>query len=147
MSITYVHLLLAFTGALLFVLIQVLLRRPWQSKPGLETLLDRHNPIERELYHEYLVPLLVYEEDYPSFGRILRLVLERFPLGRFLQEEAFEKALTDLRDAVFEPSNREDLVWAMCQIVHTFVRDPDVEYRCRPRLQVLVDQFLKEVES
>jgi len=34
----------------------------------------------------------------------------------------------------------------MCVIVNTFVRDPDVEYRCRPHLKALVDQFLREVE-
>jgi len=29
--------------------------------------------------------------------------------------------------------------------VNTFVRDPDVEYRCRPHLKALVDQFLVEI--
>ena len=138
MSITYLHLLLAFTGALLFLLAQFLLRRPWQLKPtGIQSLLDQ----------EYLVPLVIYEEDHPAFGNVIRLVLESFPLGRFLEESDFRKALTSLRNSVFQSSNPQELVSTMCVIVNTFVRDPDVEYQCRPHLKVLVDQFLREVEN
>jgi len=151
MSITYLHLLLAFTGALLFILAQFLLRRPWQLKPtGIQSLLDQESlaeqEVELELDQEYLVPLVIYEEDYPAFGNIIRLVLESFPLGRFLEENDFQEALVSLRNSVFQSSNPQEMVSTMCVIVNIFVRDPDVEYRCRPHLKVLVDQFLREVE-
>jgi hypothetical protein len=151
MSITYLHLLLALTGALLFILAQFLLRKPWQLKAtGIQSLLVQDSlaeqELELELDQEYLVPLVVYEDDYPAFGNIIRLVLESFPLGRFLEEEDFEGALVSLRNSVFQSSHPQELVSTMCMIVNTFVRDPDVEYRCRPHLEVLVNQFLEEVD-
>ena len=151
MSISYLYLLLALTGALLFILAQFLLRRPWQLKPtGIQSLLDQESlaeqELELELDQEYLVPLVIYEDDYPAFGNIIRLVLESFPLGRFLEESDFQEALISLRNSVFQSTNPQELVSTMCVIVNTFVRDPDVEYRCRPHLKVLVDQFLREVE-
>jgi len=150
MSITYLHLLLAFTGALLFILAQFLLRRPWQLKPtGIQSLLDQESlgeqELELELDQEYLVPLVIYEDDYPAFGNIIRLVLESFSLGRFLEESDFQAALISLRNSVFQSTNPEELVSTMGVIVNTFVRDPDVEYRCRPHLKALVDQFLVEI--
>ncbi len=150
MSITYPHLLLAFTGALLFILAQFLLRRPRQLKStGILSLLDQESlaeqELELELDQEYLVPLIIYEDDYPAFGKIIRLVLETFPLGRFLEESDFQEALISLRNSVFQSTNPEELASTMCVIVNTFVRDPDVEYRCRKHLKVLVDQFLREV--
>jgi hypothetical protein len=151
MSITYLHLLLALTGALLFILAQFLLRKPWQLKAtGIQSLLGQDSlaeeELELELDQEYLVPLVIYEDDYPAFGNIIRLVLESFPLGRFLAEEDFEEALVSLRNSVFQSSHPQELVSTMCEIVNTFVRDPDVEYRCRPHLEVLVNQFLEEVD-
>lgn len=147
MSITYVHILLAFTGALLFILAQVLIRKPWKTKPsGIQNFLHQENPVKSKVDHEHLVPLMVYEEDYPTFGNIVKLVLENFPLKRFLQEKDFEKALTYLNGSVFKSADPRDLAWAMCQIVNTFISDPDVEYRCRPHLKALVNQFLDEVE-
>ncbi len=150
MSISYLHLLLALTGALLFILAQFLLRRPWQLKAtGIQSLLDQDSlaeqELELELDQEYLVPLVIYEDDYPAFGNIIRLVLESFPLGRFLEEKDFEEALVSLRNSVFQSSHPQELVSTMCEIVNTFVRDPDVEYGCRPHLEVLVNQFLLEV--
>ncbi len=152
MSINYLPLLLAFTGALIFVLVQVLIRKPWQLKAtGIQTLLDQQGladqELELELDQEYLVPLVVYEEDYPAFGNIIRLILESFPLGRFIEQDDFEEALVSLRNSVFQSSPSQEVVVIMCVIVNTFMRDPDVEYRCRPHLKVLVDQFLREVES
>ena len=151
MSITYLHLLLALTAALLFILAQFLLRKPWQLKAtGIQSLLDQDSIVEQELEleldQEYLVPLVIYEDDYPAFGNIIRLVLESFPLGRFLEEDEFENALISLRNSVFQSSHPKELVSTMCEIVNTFVRDPDVEYRCRPHLEVLVNQFLEEVD-
>ena len=34
----------------------------------------------------------------------------------------------------------------MVVIVEVFLSDPDVEYRCRPRLRTLVNQFIREAE-
>ncbi len=151
MSFSYLHLLLALTGALLFILAQFLLRKPWQLKAtGIQSLLGQDSlaeqELELELDQEYLVPLVIYEDDYPAFGNIIRLVLESFPLVRFLEEEDFEEALVSLRNSVFQSSHPKELVSTMCEIVNTFVRDPDVEYRCRPHLEVLVNQFLEEVD-
>ena len=153
MSITYTHLLLALTGALLFILAQFLLRRPWQLKAtGIQSLLDQDRlseqelELELELDQEYLVPLVSYEDAYPAFGNIIRLVLESFPLGRFLKDNDFEEALVSLRNSVFQSSHPQELVSTMCEIVNTFVKDPDVEYGCRPHLEVLVNQFLEEVD-
>ena len=146
MSISYVYLLLAFTGALLFVLIQVLLRKPWQIQcSGLQSLIRQDSSLENDLYHKYLVPLLVYEEECPSFGNILGMVFQKFTLEQFLPEEGFQEALTYLRDSVFKRSNQPDQVQAMCLIVHTLIRDPEVEYAFRPHLESQVDQFLKEM--
>lgn len=147
MSISYLYLLLAFTCALSFVLIQILLRKPWQpQRSGLQSLIRRDSPLENDLYHKYLIPLLVYEEEYPSFGNILGIVFQKFPLDQFLSEKGFQEALTYLRDSVFKKSTQPDQVEAMCLIVHTLIRDPDVEYACRPHLKSQVDRFLKEMD-
>lgn len=147
MSISYLYLLLAFTCALSFVLIQILLRKPWQPQcSGLQSLIRRNSPLENDLYHKYLVPLLVYEEKYPSFGNILGIVFQKFPLNRFLPEKGFQEAMTYLRNSVFKRSNQPDQVQAMCLIIHTLIRDPDVEYACRPHLRSQVNRFLKEME-
>ncbi|MEE8348305.1 MAG: hypothetical protein V3R94_01960 [Acidobacteriota bacterium] len=144
MSITYLHIILAFTGAVLFIVFQVLIRVSRTNTSGLQDFLRGHKD-NHEPDHEYLVPLMAYEEDYPTFGRILELVLKSFPLQRFRRERDFEKALNFLHDSVFQASHSEDLAWAMSHIVSTFVRDPDVAFECRPHLEDLLDKFLKEV--
>ena len=144
MSVTYLNILLVFTVAVLFIVFQVLIR-VWHSNPsGIQDFL-RGCKDNREPDHEHLVPLMVYEEDYPAFGRILELVLKSFPLKRFLHEKDFEKALNYLHDSVFKASTSEDLVWAMSHIVNTFVSDPDVAFKCRPHLENLLNQFLEEI--
>lgn len=144
MSVTYLNILLVFTVAVLFIVFQVLIR-VWRSNPsGIQDFL-RGRKDNREPDHEYLVPLMVYEEGYPAFGRILELVLKSFPLKRFLHEKDFEKALNYLHDSVFKTSTSEDLVWAMSHIVNTFVSDPDVAFKCRPHLENLLNQFLEEI--
>jgi len=145
MSINYLHILLAFTVALLFVAFHVLMR-VWRSDTsGIQDFLGERNNDESEPDHEYLVPLMVYEEKYPAFGQILELVLKSFPLKRFRQEKTFEQALKYLHDSVFTASTSEDMVWAMSHIVNTFVSDQDVAYEYRPNLETLVSQFLEEV--
>ncbi len=145
MSITYLHVLQAFTVAVLFIVFHVLIRFWRSDTSGIQDLLDEPNKDQSEPDHEYLVPLMVYEEEYPAFGKILELVLKSFPLKRFRQEGNFEKALSYLHDSVFKASTSEDLVWAMSHIVNTFVSDPDVAYECRPHLESLVNQFLEEI--
>ena len=115
MSISYLYLLLAFTGALLFILAQILLRRPWQLKPtGIQSLLEQESLADQELElkldQEYLVPLVIYEDDYPAFGNVIRLVLESFSLGRFLEESDFQEALISLRNSVFQSTDPKELV-------------------------------------
>ena len=144
MSITYLQILLAFTVAVLFIIFQVLIRT-WRSNPSAIQNFLHGRKDNREPDHEYLVPLMVYEEEYPTFGKILELVLKSFPLKRFRQERDFERALNYLHDSVFKTSSSEDLVWAMSHIVNTFVSDPDVAFKCRPHLENLLDQFLEEV--
>ena len=145
---TYVHLLLAFAAAVAFVLVQLLLQKRRQTRPSrLYSLVNQSSSADGPLYHDYLVPLLVYEEDYPSFMNILGTVLTRFPLERFLQEETFKNALADLRNGVFRSSNEQTIIQTMSLIVNVFLSDPDVEYRCRRRLKPLVHQFLKEIDA
>jgi len=144
MPFTYLHILLVFTGAVLFIVFQVLIRI-WRSNPsGIQDFLCGRKD-NREPDHEYLVPLMVYEEDYPAFGRILELVLKSFSLTRFRHEKEFEKAIKYLHDSVFKASTSEDLIWAMSHIVNTFARDPDVAFECRPHLENLLNQFLEEI--
>ena len=145
---TYVHLLLAFTAAVAFVLIQLLLQNRRQTRPSrLYSLVRQSSSADGQLYHDYLVPLLVYEEDYPAFMNILGTVLTRFPLERFLQEEPFKNALADLQNGVFQSSNEQRIIQTMSLIVNAFLSDPDVEYRCRRRLKPLIYQFLKEIDA
>ena len=58
----------------------------------------RNKRTQGEIYHDLVVPLMVYEEQYPAFGEILVLVLDRFPLEGFLGDDQFEKALRFLCD-------------------------------------------------
>ncbi len=145
MSITYLHILLAFTVAFLFIVLQVLIRVRYLNPSGIQDFLRKRNKQQEEPDHEYLVPLLVYEEEYPTFGKILELVLKSFPLKRFRQDRGFDRALGYLHDSVFKTSDSQDLTWAMSHIVNTFVSDPDVAFECRPHLETLVPRFLKEI--
>ena len=145
MSITYLHILLAFTVAVLFIVLQVLIRVRRANPSGIQDFLRKRNKEQDEPDHEYLVPLLVYEEEYPTFGRILELVLKSFPLKRFRQERDFDRALDYLHASVFKASDSQDLIWAMSHIVNTFISDPDVAFECRPDLETLVAQFLEEI--
>ena len=146
LPISYVQVLLVFAVALVLVLVQILLKRNrWNHGTELQRLLANGNTGNDELYNDYLVPLLLYEEDYPSFVDVIGLVLHRFPLEHFLKEQEFARALTCLKDSVFQPSSRQTKVSAMCAVVHGLVSDPDVEYLCRDRMHVLVEQFLDEI--
>lgn len=146
LPISYVQLLLAFAAALVLVLVQILSKRNRRNQgTELQKLLANGKTEEGELYSDYLVPLLLYEEDYPSFANVIGLVLHRFPLERFLREQEFATALTYLKDSVFQPSNRRRKVSAMCSVVNSLVSDPDVEYSCRDRIHALVDRFLEEI--
>lgn len=69
MSITYLHILLAFTVAVLFILLQVLIRVRRSNLSGIQDFLRKRNKEQDEPDYEYLVPLLVYEEKYPTFRR------------------------------------------------------------------------------
>lgn len=145
---TYSQMLLALGAAFLFVLGVFLLRSRWLSHAaGLQNLMDQGGIRQNEIYQDYLIPLMLYEEKYPSFGKILSLVLSHFPLSRFLSREGFKSALSFLRDGAFQPADVNRTVVAMSVIVRCLLEDPDVEYRCRKPLPALVNEFLKEIET
>lgn len=149
-ALPYSYLLLTIAVALLFLIAVFLLRRRWRLHPtGLQALARARadDPTERETYREYLIPLMLYEEECPSFGRILSLVLGHFPLSRFLREEQFQSALTFLRDSAFQPFEGRRVAPSMAVVVRFLMEDPDVEYQCRKQLSGLLHQFLQEIEA
>lgn len=143
-SLSYFHLLLITLAAAAALLAIFLARRRWNSRPTRLRLLLEGEGTE---YSQRLVSLLVFEEEFPNFCEILGLVLERFPLSRFESEPEFQAALEFLDHAACQPAAGERRKAAMCHIVRSFLDDPDVEYRCRPRLSPLVDQFLVEIDE
>ena len=149
MSISYSHIVLIAVGAMVFLVILLLVgRRHWlPGATDLQSLLRRGDPEEQELYHHFLIPLLVYEDQYPSFLSIMALVLDRFPFQPFLNQKEFRTALTHLRDSVFQRADQGGIISSMSTIVQIYRSDPEVEFNCRPHLEPLVEQFLKEVEA
>jgi len=147
LSVGYVPWILAVTVSLALLLIKILAKINERAHhSNLEILLATGGATKDELCHEYLAPLLLYEEEYPSFTNILSMVLSKFPLERFTGEDDFQEALVYLRDSVFKSPNREQIVSAMCQVVSGLVRDPDVEYTYRERIHTLVENFLEEIK-
>ena len=143
---SYSTLLLVFTATLLLLGLIIAIRRGTPRNPTkLEKLLARPGLPENQV--RYLVPLLVYEEPYPRFCEIVSLVMENFPLERFLAEEEFRTALDALTDSMFSKSGTQGTRTAMSVVVSSFLSDPDVEYRCRTQLRPLVELFLKEIED
>ena len=104
-----------------------------------------HDVREHEFYTEYLMPLLVFERDYPSFIAILSLVISRFPISRFTIQPEIRSALGFLRDASFKGGEDRQIASVMCVVVNAFVNDPDVEYDLRLQLPDLLTKFLEEV--
>jgi hypothetical protein len=121
-------------------------RRSAASSGELQRRLDSARAGEPLEDSHHLVPLLLYEKRFPAFCRILVLVLKQFPLQRFLQRSDFSQALDFLTAKPFSDTESEDPIPAMVVIVEVFLSDPDVEYRCRPRLRTLVNQFIREAE-
>ena len=105
---------------------------------------DTHQVREHEFYTEYLMPLLVFEKDYPSFIAILSLVISRFPISRFTIQPEIRSALGFLRDASFNGGEDRQIASVMCVVVNSFVNDPDVEYDLRLQLPDLLNKFLEE---
>ncbi|MFB3902954.1 MAG: hypothetical protein ACE15E_05830 [Acidobacteriota bacterium] len=108
---------------------------------------DTHQLREHEFYTEYLMPMLVFERDYPSFIAILSLVISRFPISRFTTQEEVRSALAFLREASFKGGDPREISNVMCVVVNAFVNDPDVEYELRLKLPELLNRFLDEVSS
>ncbi|RPJ86696.1 MAG: hypothetical protein EHM18_04890 [Acidobacteria bacterium] len=108
---------------------------------------DVHQVREHEFYTEYLMPLLVFERDYPSFIAILSLVISRFPISRFTAHEEVRSALAFLGEASFNGGEPKEISSVMCVVVNAFVNDPDVEYEFRLKLPELLNKFLDEVSS
>lgn len=108
---------------------------------------DTHQVREHEFYTEYLMPLLVFERDYPSFIAILSLVISRFPISRFTAHEEVRSALAFLREASFNGGEPKEISSVMCVVVNAFVNDPDVEYELRLKLPDLLNKFLDEISG
>ncbi len=144
--VSYSTLFLVFTAALLLLTAMFFIRRrKWSAPTKLQVMLAKPRMPRDQL--DYLVPLLVYEESYPRFCEIVSLVLQHFPLERFLTGQEFRSALVFLRKAAFSEPGRESVTTAMSVLVSSFLSDPDVEYRCRSQLRPLVDLFLQEIAS
>ena len=147
-GLSYSSLLLVIAAAASLLILLYLMRNRWRSHPeGLQSLLENHSQARGELHHQLVVPLLVYEERFPTFGKILQLVLSHFRLEDFIQERGFREAMQYLGESISQPSKPDKATAAMCSVVRTFLSNPNVEYRCRPQLQELLDQFLEEIEG
>ena len=146
--LSYPVLLLVFALSLtaLGFLLFIGRRRSAASSGELQRLLDSSRRGEPTAIGPRLAPLLLYEQRYPAFCKILALVLEQFPLQRFLQRSDFSDALDFLVSRPFSAPESEDPTPAMVAMIEVFLADPDVEYRCRPRLRKLVNQFIRETE-
>ena len=146
--LSYPVLLLIFALALIALGIFVVIgrRRSAASRGELQQLLDSARAGEPLEDSHHLVPLLLYEKRFPAFCNILVLVLKQFPLQRFLQRSDFGQALDFLAANPFSDTDSEDPIPAMVVVIEVFLSDPDVEYRCRPRLRTLLNQFIREAE-
>lgn len=146
--LSYPVLLLIFVLTLIALGIFLFIgrRRSAASSGELQQLLDSARTDEPLEDSHHLVPLLLYEKRYPAFCRIMALVLEQFPLNRFLQRNDFSRALEFLTAKPFSEREAEDPVPAMVTIIEVFLSDLDVEYRCRHQLRLLVSQFIRETE-
>ncbi|HSR51163.1 MAG TPA: hypothetical protein VLV83_10075 [Acidobacteriota bacterium] len=137
----WLALLLVASAGLALTAIYLLRRRWRSSQEGLQQVdAQRHGD-----YEDRVLPLMVYEDRYPAFGRIAGTVFENFAVGRFLESEDFRRAQEYLTRGAFQPADRHSLEAAMCVIVKTFVSDPEVQYRCPP-IDQWVDEFLDEIE-
>lgn len=144
--LSYWHLLIVGLAAFAFFLVVFLFRRRWNTRPTrLRLLLNQ--PSEDLESIQRLVPVLIFEDQYPAFCEILGLVFERFPIKRFEESPDFHRALHYVTESAFRQVDSRHLKAAMCEVVRLFLDDPDVEYSCRPLLSVLVDQFLHEIEE
>ncbi len=143
---SYWHLLLISLAALAFFVAVFLFRRRWNTRPTrLRLLLGQ--PSDELESRQRLVPILIFEDQFPAFCEILGLVFERFPIERFDRSPDFHRALHYVSESAFQQVDARHLKAAMCEVVRLFLDDPDVEYNCRPLLSVLVDQFLREIEA
>ena len=148
LTFSYVELLVLQAVAGLILLGVYLIRKRWTPPPTrLQSLLGGAHPRLPPEVVDYLVPLLVFENRYPGFSNILGVVLQRLPLSRFLRDETCKSNLTYLSQASSNVSDPQRIQLAMCQLVLYLLRDPDVEYYCRPQLAGFVDDFLAEIEN
>ncbi len=144
----YVDLLLIAGAALSILLILFHLRRKEISRVSpLEAVLANSQGVMRREQLDLLLPLLVLEERFPAFGRILALVIERRGIEQVAENPAFLEPARYLARATFSESAQQSLGGALCTIVRGFLDDPDVEYICRPELPHLIDQFIDEIHS
>lgn len=144
----YFQTLLVIVAVFLVLLVIFLLRERWNTSPTLlrQTLADHHHPIPEE-GADALATFLLYEEEYPAFADIMGLALSRFPLDRLQQGDRFRDSFEFLAGATRREESPERIQAEMCRLIHALLEDPDIEYGCRPELEVLIDRFLNQVES
>lgn len=145
---SYAELLLLQAAAAVVLLGVFLIIKRWAPPPGeLQSLLRGAPPELPSSTVDHLVPLLVFEDRYPGFSNIVGVVLRQFPLAQFLEDETFKSNFTYLSQAGSEVLDPQRIRLAMCHVVYHLLRDPDVEYHCRPQLAGFVEDFLAEIEK
>ena len=142
----YLDLLLLAGSSLLVLFFLVFLRRREIShaSPLEQAISTTRGEIPQEILDQ-LLPLLVLEERFPAFGKIVALVLSRRGIEEITQRESFIEPASYLAQATFSEKIKTPLRGALCHMVRGFLDDPDVEYSCRPELADLVDEFIDEV--
>ena len=145
---SYAELLLLQAAAAVVLLGVFLIIKRWAPPPSELQSLLRGAPAELpSATVDHLVPLLVFEDRYPGFSNIVGVVLRQFPLSRFLEDETFKSNFTYLSQAGSEVLDPQRIRLAMCHVVYYLLRDPNVEYYCRPQLAGFVEDFLAEIEN
>jgi len=148
LPLDYVDLLLIAGAALsvLFVLFH-LRRKDIARVSPLEAALAKSRGVMQQEQLDLLLPLLVLEERFPAFGRILALVIERRGIEKVAGNPAFLEPARYLAEAAFSNIEQRSIGGALCHIVRGFLDDPDIEYCCRPELPHLIDQFIDEIDG
>jgi hypothetical protein len=145
---TYTQFIVLGAFAVLFLVAAIVVRRRWDSPPSrLRQLLARPPAHHSADQLDSLAGLLIFEDTHRAFVDLLGLVLAKFSLGYFEDEESFAQALDFLNRAALEPVNPVAVQSAMCHMVQCLVENPDVEYACRPEFDELLSSFLLQAES
>lgn len=146
-----IFVLLSASALLLFFLA----RHTFVSRPeGLQKVLSQRRHLGESGYkgEDLLAALLLYEDRYPRFSALLQTILRAFPLERFVQQDGFRRAATELVGLLdggdLDPKSvtlREKA--AIAAIARVLLDDPEVQLRFGDPLRVLVDDFINELNG